>query len=460
LLPFILGLKEQPAAAARGERYFWDNGPACESGKLVGHGDDTELAEEKKDREKKSPGQHGLSRKKGFFPGLVILLSLGLIFVGGYWWFYLRGRVSTDDAYVMAHVASVSSRIAGTVSEVLVDNNDPVREGQVLLQIDPRDYQVAVDKAQAVAARIDADIQSEEVTMDLVERETHGQSLVADAALAEAKKTEQAKVHDTDELIKKRSAAQADLTYAQREFNRYEDLYRRGAGSQESRDNALTVLEKTKANLKEVEAQIASSQASFEASQQRTDQAKENLGIVRSDLKKAAVEFHRLASLRAQKNAAQADLEAAKLQLSYCTIKASISGRIAQRSVQVGDRVQTGQPVMAIVPLHAVYVEANFKETQLERVRPGQSVSVQADIYPGHVYHGRVSGIGAGTGAVFSLLPPQNATGNWIKIVQRIPVKIELDQPLPAEYPLRVGLSLQVTIDLKRPEGLAQKRAN
>jgi membrane fusion protein, multidrug efflux system len=418
------------------------------------------LTEEKIDTEKKSPEEHGLPRKRGFFPGLVILLSLGLVFVGGYWWFYLRGRVSTDDAYVMAHVASVSSRIDGTVSEVLVDNNDPVKEGQVLLQIDPRDYQVAVDKAQAVAARLDADIQSEEVTMDLVERETQGQSLVADAALAEAKKTEQAKLHDMDELVKRRSAAQADLTYAQREFDRFEDLYRRGAGSQESRDNALTVLEKAKANLKGVEAQIASSQASFEASRQRTDQAKENLGIVRSDLKKAAVELHRLASLRAQKNAAQADLEAAKLQLSYCTIKAPISGRIAQRNVQVGDRVKTGQPAMAIVPLHAVYVEANFKETQLERVRPEQSASVQADIYPGYVYHGRVSGIGAGTGAAFSLLPPQNATGNWIKIVQRIPVKIELDQPLPAEYPLRVGLSLQVTIDLRRPEGLAQKKAN
>jgi membrane fusion protein (multidrug efflux system) len=409
--------------------------------------------------EEKSGGGQRVAPKRGFFPGLVILLSLGLIFVGGYWWFYLRGRVSTDDAYVMAHVASVSSRIDGTVSEVLVDNNDPVKEGQVLLQVDPRDYQVAVDKAQAVAARLEADIQAEEVTMDLVERDTQGQFLVADAALEEAKKTEQAKLHDMDELVKRRFAAQADLTYAEREFNRYEDLYRQGAGSQESRDNALTVLEKAKANLKGVEAQIASSQASFEASRQRTDQAEENLGIVRSDLKKAAVELHRLASLRAQKNAAQADLEAAKLQLSYCTIKASISGRIAQRSVQVGDRVKTGQPVMAIVPLHAVYVEANFKETQLERVRPGQSASVQADIYPGHVYHGRVSGIGAGTGAAFSLLPPQNATGNWIKIVQRIPVKIELDQPLPAEYPLRVGLSLQVTIDLRRPEDSAKKRA-
>lgn len=415
------------------------------------------MAEEQKDVEKENQEENRVGRKRGSLPGLVILISLGLIIGGAYWWFYLRGRVSTDDAYVMAHIASVSSRINGTVTEVLVDNNDPVREGQVLVQIDPRDYQVAVDKAQAVAARREADIQSEEMTIDLVERQTQGQLRVAGAAQAEARKTEQAKIHDTDELVKKRLAAEADLTYAQREFNRFEDLYRRGAGSQESRDNALTVLEKAKASLKEVEAQIASSQSSFEALGRRTDQATANLEIARSDLQKEAIERHRLDSLRAQKNEAQADIEEAKLQLSYCTIKASLSGRIAQRSVQVGDRVQIGQPVMAIVPLHEVYVEANFKETQLERVRPGQPASVEADIYPGYVYHGRVTGIGAGTGAAFSLLPPQNATGNWIKIVQRVPVKIDLDRPLPAEYPLRVGLSLHVTIDLGEPEGLGKK---
>lgn len=410
------------------------------------------MLEDKKDIEEKGSGEHPLARKRGFFPGLIIILSLGLVFGGGYYWFYLRGRVSTDDAYVMAHTASISSRVGGTISEVLADNDDHVREGQVLVQLDPRDYQVAVDKAQAVVARMEADIKSQEMNMDLVEHQTHGQFRAGDAALGEAERTAQEKVHNIDELVEKRLAAQADLTYAQREFSRYEDLYRRGTGSQETRDNALTALEKAKANLKAVEAQIASSQASFEASRQRTDQATANLGIARSDLQKVAIERQRLDSLRAQKNEAQADLEAAKLQLSYCTIKAPISGHIAQRSVQVGDRVQTGQPIMAIVPLHAVYVEANFKETQLERVRSGQPATVEADLYPGYVYHGRVSGIGAGTGAAFSLLPPQNATGNWIKIVQRVPVKIELDQPLPSEYPLRIGLSLNVTIDLRKPE--------
>jgi membrane fusion protein (multidrug efflux system) len=415
------------------------------------------LTEEQKEMEKRSPQRNRFAQKKEFFPWLVLLLLLGLVFAAGYWWFYLRGRVSTDDAYVTAHIAAVSSRIDGSVSEVLVDNDEPVREGQVLVRLDPRDYQVAVEKAQAVVAKIDADIKSGEINLDLIDRQTQGQVQAAEAALGEAKKQEQVRSQGMDQLKKQRIAAEAELTYAQREYDRYEQLYRDGTGSKEKRDDALTVLRKTQANLEAVDHGIAGSQDALGASRKNSDQAAANLEIARSNVQKVAIERHRLDSLRAQKKEAQAALDEAELNLSYCMINASISGHIAQRSVQVGDRVKTGQPIMAIVPLHAVYVEANFKETQLEQVRPGQPALVEADIYPGYVYHGRVFGIGAGTGAAFSLLPPQNATGNWIKIVQRVPVKIELDRPLPPEFPLRVGLSLEVTIDVGKPEGTAEK---
>jgi membrane fusion protein (multidrug efflux system) len=418
------------------------------------------LSEEKKDIDKKGSEEHSLARKKGFFPGLIIILLLGLVLGGGYWWFYMRGRVSTDDAYVMAHTASISSRINGNVSEVRVDNDEHVNEGQVLVQLDPRDYQVAVDRAQAVVARMEADIKSEQMSIDLIDRDTQGQVQVAEAALREAKNQEQVKAQNMNQLEKTRLAAQADLTYAQREFDRFEALYRQGSASKEQRDNAVTLFRKAEANLKGVEDEIAASKDALEASRQNTDRATANLEIALSDRKKVAIELQHLDSLKAQKNEAEAELEEARLQLSYCTIKASITGHIAERNVQVGDRIQIGQPIMAIVPLHKVYVEANFKETQLGQVRPGQPASIEADIYPGYVYHGRVSGIGAGTGAAFSLLPPQNATGNWIKIVQRVPVKIELDQPLPSEYPLRVGLSLNVTIDVRKPEtGLSKETA-
>jgi membrane fusion protein (multidrug efflux system) len=415
------------------------------------------LTEEQKEIEKRSPERNRLAQKKGFFPWLVLLLLLGLVLAAGYWWFYLRGRVSTDDAYVMAHIAAVSSRIDGSVSEVLVDNDEPVREGQVLVRLDPRDYQVAVDRAQAVVARIDADIKSGEINLDLIDRQTQGQVQAAEAALGEAKKQEQVRSQSMDQLKKQRVAAEAELTYAQGEYDRYERLYRDGTGSKEKRDDALTVLRKAEANLEAVDHGIAGSEDALGASRKNSDQVAANLEIARSNVQKVAIERHRLDSLRAQEKEAQADLEAAKLNLSYCTIKASISGHIAQRSVQVGDRIKSGQPIMAIVPLHAVYVEANFKETQLEEVRPGQPALVESDIYPGYVYHGKVFGIGAGTGAAFALLPPQNATGNWIKIVQRVPVKIELDRPLPPEYPLRVGLSLEVTIDVRERASTAEK---
>jgi membrane fusion protein (multidrug efflux system) len=422
--------------------------------------ENTVLLQERKDTEEKGSGAHPLTQKRGFFPGLILILLLGLVFAGGYWWFYMRGRVSTDDAYVMAHTASISSRINGNVSEVRVDNDEHVNEGQVLVQLDPRDYQVAVDRAQAVVAKMEADIKSEEMNVDLIDRNTQGQVQVAEAALKEAKSQEQAKAQDMNQLEKKRLAAQADSTYAKREFDRFEALYRQGSTSKEQRDNPSTLFKKAEANLKGVEDEIASSEDGLAASRQNTERATANLEIAYSDRKKVAIELQNLDSLKAQKDEAQAELEQARLQLSYCTIKAPISGHIAQRSVQIGDRIQTGQPIMAIVPLHAVYVEANFKETQLERVRPGQPAIIEADIYPGYVYHGRVFGIGAGTGAAFSLLPPQNATGNWIKIVQRVPVKIELDRPLPPEYPLRVGLSLYVTIDVRKPEtGLPKEAA-
>jgi membrane fusion protein (multidrug efflux system) len=154
-----------------------------------------------------------------------------------------------------------------------------------------------------------------------------------------------------------------------------------------------------------------------------------------------------LDSLKAQRDQYKAELDTARLNLSYCTLPAPVDGYVDQKWVQVGDRIAPGQALMAVVPLQAAYVEANFKETELTDVRLGQPAKIRADIYPGFAYRGRVAGIGAGTGAAFSLLPPENATGNWIKIVQRVPVKIVLNTPPPPERPLRVGLSLTVTID-------------
>ena len=204
--------------------------------------------------------------------------------------------------------------------------------------------------------------------------------------------------------------------------------------------------------MKALTAEIERAKASLLASQEQVKQAQANLEIAQSGRKQVQIQLHALESLKAQRDEAKASLEQAQLNLSYCTITAPLDGVIAQRDVQVGTRVQPGVPVMSVVPLSRIYAEANFKETELTHVRPGQPAAIKADIYPGRTWPGKVSGIRPGTGAAFSVLPPQNATGNWIKVVQRVPVTIEFDRPLPPDYPLRVGLSLTVTVDTrKRP---------
>ncbi|MDY0042088.1 MAG: HlyD family secretion protein, partial [Desulforhabdus sp.] len=186
---------------------------------------------------------------------------------------------------------------------------------------------------------------------------------------------------------------------------------------------------------------------------QEIERARAQLESALADRLQVDVEENKLAALQAKRAEMQAELRLAELNLSYCTIKAPIAGYIAQKRIQVGDRVQQGGALLAVVPLQEVYIEANFKETELENVRLGQTAEARADLYPDYTYRGKVVGIRAGTGAAFSLLPPENATGNWIKVVQRIPVKIKLDAPPPPDYPLRVGLSLEVTISTANHTG-------
>jgi membrane fusion protein (multidrug efflux system) len=383
---------------------------------------------------------------------LVLLILVMSAFGGGYWWLFLHGRVTTDDAYIHADVASIGSRVPGTVLSVQVDNNQRVEKGDVLVELDPKDYQISVALAEAHLARIDADFKAAEVTISLVDTQTQAQIQTARAALEKAKDQEKEKYHQMKELEKNRLAARAELKEAENNYRRVHRLYGHKAISEQAQDEAETVLKKAEANLKALDASIRAIEAGLRATHQDIDEARTQLELAQKDRKKLEVERHRLASLKAQRDGARVQLDQAKLQLSYCTIKAPISGWVAQKDIQVGNRIQPGQPFMAVVPLEEVYVEANFKETQLANVEMGQPATVKADTYPDYTFHGRVVSIQAGTGAAFSLLPPENATGNWIKIVRRIPVRVHLDRPLPSQYPLRIGLSLKVTIDTRKHE--------
>jgi membrane fusion protein, multidrug efflux system len=409
------------------------------------------LLEDTKELGSKEEGaRHPIGKWMG--PWVVLLVVLAAVLAGAYWWFFMCGRVVTDDAYVKAHSASISSRIWGTVIEVRVDNDDTVKKGEVLVRLDPQDYQTVVDSAKALLNRREADVKKSEVRLALIDSQTESQVQAGLALHGKAKEEKEATVHQIQELEKKQVASQADLTYARQQYLRYKELYQANTVSQQVYDDALKNLQVAEANLKAVGAQIEGLKSSLLAGQQQVKQAGANLEIAQSGRKQVQIELHNLESLRAQRDEAQASLAQAKLNLSYCTIMSPIDGSIAQRNVQVGDRVQPGVPVMSVVPLEHIYVEANFKETQLTDVKPGQPATIKADIYPDYTYSGKVSGIRPGTGAAFSVLPPQNATGNWIKVVQRVPVTIEFDRPLPADYPLRVGMSLTVTVDTRKKQ--------
>jgi membrane fusion protein (multidrug efflux system) len=383
---------------------------------------------------------------------VAVFISVAIL-AGAYWLFILRFRESTDNAYVVADSARISSRVPGTVLQVMVENDVPVERGQILLVLDYRDYQAVVNQTKGALAKIEGEIQAIKTSTSLTDTQTEAHLQEAKAKLQESRDNKDERLHRLKELQKRWVAANADLEKARRDSKRFDNLFNTGVIAEEQRDTAHTNLVKAKAIVEATDAELAAVKASLQAIQQEVEQAQAQLQATLSQRKQVEVLTHKLAALQGERQEAEGKLQAAQLNLSYCTIPAPISGYIAQKNVQVGDRVQTGQPLMALVPLRQVYVEANLKETQLKNVRLGQPVTIKADVYPAYTYYGKVDGIRAGTGASFSLLPPENATGNWIKVVQRVPVKISLDEPPPAEYPLRIGFSLHVTISTRNRSG-------
>lgn len=384
---------------------------------------------------------------------VVVALFSVAVLLGAYWLFILRFRESTDNAYVVADSARISSRVPGTVLQVMVENDVPVERGQILLVLDSRDYQAIVDQTKGALAKIEGEIQAIKTSTSLTDTQTEAHLQEAKAKLQEARDNKDERLHRLKELQERWVAANADLEKARRDFKRFDNLFKTGVIAEEQRDTAHTNFVKAKALVEATNAEIAAVRASLQAVEQEVEQVQAQLQATSSQRRQVEVLAHKLAALQGEQQEAEGKLRAAQLNLSYCTIPAPISGYIAQKNVQLGDRVQIGQPLMAVVPLREVYVEANFKETQLKNVRLGQPVTIKADVYPDYTYYGKVDGIRAGTGASFSLLPPENATGNWIKVVQRVPVKISLDEPPPAEYPLRIGFSLHVTISTRNRSG-------
>jgi membrane fusion protein (multidrug efflux system) len=332
---------------------------------------------------------------------VVVIAMLAAIIPGYHYYQYFESHVSTDDAYVDGSVALISARIPGTVARLFVMENWRVNAGDPLLALDPRDYKVRLDQAQAQLERA-----RQSVDQNIAQLE---------AAQAGA------------------DLADSQLNQAKIDYQRARELRKEGVVSREFYDQADTAMRVAVADKALAEHQIQQARAALGSEGAGgTDHTTYDRPIVEQ---------------------AQAALEGARLDLSYTVLRAPLTGIITRKSVHVGNRIQPGEPLMALVPTDRLYITANFKETQLTNVRVGQPADIEADIYPGFVYKAHVDSISVGTGAAFALLPPENATGNWVKVVQRVPVKIVLNQPAPPDKPLRMGLSVEVTVDISNTSG-------
>jgi membrane fusion protein, multidrug efflux system len=335
---------------------------------------------------------------------LIVVLSLMLLSAAAlyskYYWTTGRFLVSTDDAYVQAHSVLISPKVSGYISEAPVDDNDAVRAGQVLARIDPRDYQTALDQARA-------NVRVAQANIDTLNQQIAQQTLT---------------VEQVRQLV---VSDQAALVFSQQNFQRYTSLAKIGAGTVQSAQQA--------------EADIREKGAALQHDTSGVGAAEKQIAVLQAQLTQAN------ATLAQQ----QAMEQQAELNLGYTTITTPIDGTVGVRTLRVGEYVQPGTQLMAIAPLQAVYIVANYKETQLTDVRSGQPVVIDIDTFPGTTVHGHVDSLSPASGQEFALLPPDNATGNFTKIVQRIPVKIDIDKNEPLLGRLRPGMSVEPTIDTR-----------
>jgi membrane fusion protein (multidrug efflux system) len=394
---------------------------------------------------------------------LLALAVLVVLAAGIYFWIeYYRNRVSTDDAQVDGHIVPVASKVYGMVSEVLVDDNQTVHSGDVILRIDDRDYQVKVDQAEAALRLAESQSKAAGMGVSLTRETTSSGTTNAEASLAAADaEYQRAKMSYELSATSDLAAAQAEVASriasnqkAQADLARMQPLNEKAEISRQQYDAyqaaaqvAESELKISRENLARAEKDTDIKHSAMLAAEARVEQARAGLEESRANLKRSDISAADAASAEAAVSRARANLREAELQLTYTIIRAPEDGVITRKTVEKGQIVQPGQGLLAVIPLNKVWVTANFKETQLDNVRPGQKAEIKVDMY-GETVQGRVASIAGATGARMSLLPPENATGNYVKIVQRIPVKIEVDLS-DEDLILRPGMNVVATIYTK-----------
>jgi membrane fusion protein, multidrug efflux system len=377
--------------------------------------------------------------------------------------FYFHNRESTDDAQVAGHITPIASKIYGRVAEVLVKDNEEVKAGQVLVKIDPRDYQTALDQAKAQLSLAEAEARSAGVDVPRTRENVASGTSSADAQLqaeqadlqrAEAAH-EQAQTADLAYAEANVAKSQADAQLAQADLGRYTPLVEKGEISKQqfdaakaAADSAASQVKADKEKLAQAHRNVQITLAQLNAAKAMVEQAKAGVQAAKANTNQVAMRQADAQAKIAKVQQAQAAVEEAQLDLSYTEIVAPVDGVATHKAVEAGQIVQQGQGLMVVVPLHDVWVIANFKETQLKKMRPGQRAEVTVDTY-GKTFPGHVDSIAGATGAVLSLLPPENATGNYVKVVQRVPVKIVLDPIDPKVAILRPGMNVDATVITK-----------
>ena len=372
----------------------------------------------------------------------LIIGAIVLVVAGFFLWRYFTSYESTDDAQIDGHLNSISARVSGHVVKLLVDDNQFVAAGTPLVQIDPKDYQVALDRAQAYYADSLATAQAAQVNVPLTHVNTTAQEAAAQADVENARAGIAVARQQYDAAIAQLAQAEANNVKAQNDLVRYKQLVDKQEISQQQYDQAIATAKASAAAVDAARDGAAAAQQQVTQAQSRLAQAQANLRAAQTVPQQMAVTRSKAQSAEAQAERYKAELEQAQLNLQYTTIVAPISGVVTQRSVEVGQNVSIGQELMKLINLDDIWVTANFKETQLRRMRVGQRVTISVDA-TGKEYKGRVQSIAGASGAITSLLPPENATGNYVKVVQRIPVKIVFDAGETREHVLRPGMSVE-----------------
>lgn len=419
----------------------------------------SELRQTGKDNAAEAPVLPALPSRQRWWR-IVGIIALVLLTAALLYWRYASQRETTDDAQIDGPIHLVSARVGGTVVKLQVNDNKYVEAGTLLAQIDPKDYQVAVDRAKADLAEAEANLGANNTQIPIVSVATDSllsgskagvQEVRASISAAEKQvEAAQARLRSATAMVQQ---AKANDDRAAKDLERMQKLIAKDEISQQQYDASIAAAKASQAQVEAAQAQAQEAEEGVRGARSQLDLQRARLVRAEAEARAAGTGPEQLAATRARAASSQAKveqmkavLEQARLNLQYTEVRAPVSGIISQRSVEVGQIVQAGQPLLSIVPLEDIWITANYKENQLRNMRPGQTVTISVDAYGGRVYHGHVDSIAAATGARFSLLPPENATGNFVKVVQRIPVKIVLEKGQDAEHLLRPGMSVVPTV--------------